>query len=123
MDGTNDWECVMLGLTGGGSDPHFSANVWLSNAVTHIWFPKQKSPSTPWEKELDSLVAAGVKLTDTAARKAVYDRIQAIVRTEQPFVYLGHPEALDAIRNKFGNVRPTPLGGVLHNIEEIFVRK
>lgn len=123
MDGINDWECVMLGLTGGGADPHFSANVWLSNAVTHAWFPKQRSPSTPWEKELDSLVAAGVKLTDTAARKAVYDRIQAIVRTEQPFVYLGHPEALDAIRNKFGNVRPTPLGGVLHNIEEIFVRK
>jgi peptide/nickel transport system substrate-binding protein len=123
LDGTNDWECVMLGLTGGGSDPHFSANVWMSNSVTHMWFPKQPSPSTPWEKELDSLVAAGVKLTDTAARKTVYDRIQAVVREEQPFVYLGHPEALDAIRTKFGNVRPTPLGGVLHNLDEIFVLK
>lgn len=123
LDGTNDWECVMLGLTGGGSDPHFSANVWLSGSVTHMWFPKQASPSTSWEKELDSLVAAGVKLSDTATRKVVYDRIQQIVRTEQPFVYLGHPEALDAIRTKFGNVVPTPLGGVLHNLDEIFVRK
>lgn len=123
LDATNDWECVMLGLTGGGSDPHFSANVWLSKSVTHMWFPKQASPSTPWEKELDSLVATGVKLSDTASRKVVYDRIQAVVRAEQPFVYLGHPEALDAIRTRFGNVRPTPLGGVLHNLDEIFVRK
>jgi len=123
LDATNDWECVMLGLTGGGSDPHFSANVWLSKSPTHMWFPKQSAPATPWEKELDSLVGTGVKLSDTASRKVVYDRIQAVVRAEQPFVYLGHPEALDAIRTKFGNVFPTPLGGVLHNLDEIFVRK
>jgi peptide/nickel transport system substrate-binding protein len=122
LDGTNDWECVMLGFSGGGSDPHFGANVWVSTGRTHQWFPRQKSPSTPWEKELDSLVAAGVKSTDTAARKKTYDRLQAVVREEQPLIFLGHYEALGAIRTKFGNVNPTPLGGILHNLDELFVR-
>lgn len=122
LDGTNDWECVMLGLTGGGSDPHFGANVWISSGRTHQWFPRQTSPSTPWEKELDSLVAAGVKSADTATRKRTYDRLQAVVREQQPMVYLGHSEALGAIRTKFANVHPTPLGGLLHNLDEIFVR-
>lgn len=123
LDGTNDWECVMLGLSGGGSDPHFGANVWISSGRTHMWFPRQKAPATAWEKELDSLVSAGVKQVDTASRKKTYDRLQEVVRAEQPFVYLGHPEAMGAIRNKFGNVAPTPLGGILHNLDEIFVRK
>jgi peptide/nickel transport system substrate-binding protein len=122
LDVAQDWECVLLGFTGGGADPHFSTNVWISSGHTHQWFPRQKSPSTPWEKELDSLVAAGVKSADTAVRKKAYDRLQEVVRTEQPLVYLGHPEALGAIRTKFANVRPTPLGGILHNLDEIFVR-
>ncbi len=122
LDNTNDWECVMLGLTGGGSDPHFGANVWISSGRTHMWYPKQPTPSTPWEKELDSLVSAGVKSVDTAARKKTYDRLQAVVRREQPFVYLGHYEAMGAVRTKFGNVAPTPLGGLWHNLDEFFVR-
>ena len=50
-------------------------------------------------------------------------RLQEIVREQQPFVYLGHPEYMTAVRNRFGNVDPTPLGGALHDIEEIFVKK
>ncbi len=123
LDNTHDWECVMLGLSGGGSDPHFGANVWISSGRTHMWFPRQKNPSTAWEKELDSLVAAGVKQVDTASRKKTYDRLQEVVRAEQPFVYLGHPEAMGAIRDKFGNVAPTPLGGILDNLDEIYLRK
>ena len=30
---------------------------------------------------------------------------------------------MTAFRNGFGNVDPTPLGGALHNIDRIFVRK
>jgi len=122
LDGSFDWDVVMLGLTG-GSEPHFGANVWLSSGRTHQWYPRQKSPSTPWERELDSLVSAGVRTVDTAQRKRAYDRLQEIVREQQPLVYLGHPEYMTAVRNRFGNVDPTPLGGALHDIELIFVKK
>jgi len=122
LDATYDWDVVMLGLTG-GSEPHFGANVWISSGRTHEWYPRQKTPSTPWERELDSLVSAGVRSVDTAVRKRAYDRLQAVVREEQPMVYLGHPEYMTAVRNRFGNVDPTPLGGALHDIEEIYVKK
>jgi peptide/nickel transport system substrate-binding protein len=122
LDASFDWDVVMLGLTG-GSEPHFGANVWLSSGRTHQWYPRQKSPSTVWEKELDSLVSAGVRTADTAARKRAYDRLQEVVRDQQPLVYLGHPEYMTAVRDRFGNVDPTPLGGALHDIELIFVKK
>ena len=123
LDASYDWDAILLGLTGGGSDPHFGANVWVSSGRTHQWYPRQSKPATTWEAELDSLVGAGVGTADTAARKRAYDRLQEVVREQQPFVYLGHPEAMTAFRNRFGNVMPTPLGGALHNIDRIFVRK
>jgi len=120
LDATFDWDAILLGLTGGGTDPHFGANVWISSGRTHQWNPRQKKPATSWEAELDSLVEAGVTTADTAARKRAYDRLQAVVHEQQPFIYLGHPEAMTAFRNGFGNVDPTPLGGALHNIDRIF---
>lgn len=122
LDATFDWDAILLGLTGGG-DPHFGANVWVSSGRTHMWFPKQKAPATAWEATLDSLVVAGVTTADTASRKRTYDRLQEVVRREQPYIYLGHPETMVAIRSRFGNIDPTVLGGALHNIDEIFVLK
>lgn len=123
LDATFDWDAILLGLTGGGADPHFGANVWISSGRTHQWYPKQAKPATAWEAELDSLVGAGVTTADTAARKRAYDRLQEIVHEQQPFIYLGHPEAMTAVRNRFGNIDPTVLGGALYNLDEIFVRK
>lgn len=120
LDASYDWDAILLGLSGGGTDPHFGANVWVSSGRTHQWYPRQPKPATPWEAQLDSLVEAGVGTADTAARKRAYDRLQAVVREQQPFVYLGHPVAMTAFRNGFGNVDPTPLGGALHNIDRIF---
>lgn len=123
LDATFDWDAILLGFSGGGADPHFGANVWISSGRTHQWFPRQKKPATAWEAELDSLVEAGVTTADTAARKRAYDRLQEVVAQQKPLIYLGHPEHMTAVRNKFGNVRPTVLGGPLHNLDEIFLRK
>ncbi|MEN9353545.1 MAG: hypothetical protein RL318_870 [Fibrobacterota bacterium] len=122
MDASFKWDAILLGLTGGGSDPHFGANVWISSGRTHIWFPRQKTPATPWEAELDRLVDQGVSTIDTAGRKKIYDRLQEIVRTEQPFVYLGHEEAIGAVKNRFENLKPTMLGGILNNFDSLRVR-
>lgn len=123
LDATFDWDAILLGFSGGGSDPHFGANVWVSSGRTHQWYPRQPKPATPWEAELDSLVGAGVTTADTAARKRAYDRLQQVVREQLPLVYLGHYEEMTAVRNRFGNIHPTPLGGSIHNIDRIFVRK
>lgn len=123
LDATFDWEATLLGLSGGGAEPHFGANVWVSSGRTHLWFPKQKKPATPWEATLDSLVIAGVTTADPASRKRAYDSLQAVVHRQQPYIYIGHPESMTGIRNRFGNIDPTVLGGALHNIDEIYVLK
>jgi peptide/nickel transport system substrate-binding protein len=119
---TYDWDALVFGFTG-ESEPHFGANVWLSNAPLHIWYPLQKSPLTTWEKRLDEIFTCGVSLTDKNERKKLYDEWQSIVADEAPLIHLVIPDRIVAVNNRLGNIKPTPLGGVLHNIEEIYVKK
>ena len=116
------WEGVILGLTG-GAEPHFGQNVWRSFGPLHMWYPKQEKPDTAWEAEVDDIFARASTLTDRAERKKLYDRWQALAAENLPFIYTVTPAVLVAVRNKFGNLCPTPLGGVFHNIEEIYVKE
>jgi peptide/nickel transport system substrate-binding protein len=86
-----------------------SANVFMSSGITHFWNPEQPSPGTPWEAAIDSLMRAQVTLSDPAARKAVFDRVQRIVTENAPMVYtVGRPGFI-AIRNRFTGLQPTVL--------------
>jgi peptide/nickel transport system substrate-binding protein len=86
----------------------------------HQWWPKEPKPETPWEAEIDQLWTRGAQEMDIAKRTAIYDRWQAIIAEEQPFIFTVVPDQLSAIRNRFGNIKPCSLGGVDWNIEEIF---
>ena len=114
------WDAILLGLTG-GPEPHFGQNVWKSSGQLHEWHPKQKSPATPEEAEVDRIYAEGVQELDPDKRKVLYDRWQVIAAEQQWMIYTVSGAALTAVRNKFGNMRPTPLGGTLHNLDEIFI--
>jgi len=118
---TYDWDAVILGLTG-GIEPHFGKNVWASDGQLHLWWPKQKTPKTDWEKRVDDIFSAGVQELDPAKRKALYDEWQGIVADELPVIHTVLGANLFAIRNKFGNLHPTSYGGAFHNLEEIFIR-
>jgi len=120
LDKTFDWEAILLGLTG-GPEPHWGANVWKSSGRIHMWYPYQKSPATPWEARIDEIFTQGFQELDRAKRKKLYDEWQAIVAEQQPYVYTAVTERLTALRSKFGNIFPAPIGGVLHNTEEIFL--
>ncbi|HZI32527.1 MAG TPA: ABC transporter substrate-binding protein, partial [Candidatus Binatia bacterium] len=43
---TYDYDCILMGLAGGSTDPSSSMNVLKSSAYTQDWFPLQKTPST-----------------------------------------------------------------------------
>jgi peptide/nickel transport system substrate-binding protein len=118
-----EWEAVLLGLTGGGYDPHFSVNIWMSSAGLHMWYPNQKSPATDWEARVDEIFRDGVKELDEAKRKELYDEFQMIISEQVPVLYTVLNARLFAVRNKFGNLKPTNYGGALHNLEEIYIKK
>lgn len=122
---TYEWDMVVMGLTGSPLEPNGGKNVWLSNGALHMY--NQRKPAEagvnllPWEKELDYLFEKGATALSFEDRKKYYDRYQEIIYNEKPMIYLYSPVRISAIRNKFKNVYPTSLGGIIHNIEEIYI--
>ena len=115
-----DWDTIILGLTG-GVEPHFGNNVWQSSGQLHLWNPKQAKPATAWEARLDEIFNEGVQELDEAKRKILYDEYQVIAAQQLPVIYTVLEANLFAVRQKFGNLKPSALAGVFHNLEEIYV--
>ena len=124
INGTFDYECALMGLGGGGSDPGSQMNVLRSSEELHQWFPFQKTPSTEWEARIDSLMDAQMRTLDYAARKKAFDEVQAILGEEQPMIYTVSPFVAGAIRPGVGNLRPATasLYHLTWNIEELFLK-
>jgi len=116
-----DWQAMILGFTG-GIEPNDGKNVWMSAGNLHQWDPYQTpgKPNRDWEAKIDDLFRKGAQEMDETKRKAIYADFQKIVGEEQPMIYTVVPDALSALRNKYGNVKPSSLGGVTWNIEEIY---
>lgn len=124
---TLDWDMVIMGFTGSPLEPNGGKNVWLSDGTLHIFNQRlekdMNSPRYDFEKRLDYLYTQGALATKFEDRKKYYDEYQAIVYDEKPLIYIYSPIRIVALRNKFKNIYPTSLGGVTHNIEEIFTER
>lgn len=107
---TFDWEAVVLGFTG-GAEPYVGRNIWSSTGISHVWYPQQAKPATPWEKEVDEIFDKAATEPDTEKRKALYNRWQEIMYEQQPFVFLVTEDALTAVSNRITGPRPQPLAG------------
>jgi peptide/nickel transport system substrate-binding protein len=103
---TFEYECALMGLGGGGSDPGSQVNVLRSSEELHQWFPFQKTPSTDWEARIDTLMDAQMRTLDFAQRKKLFDEVQVILAEEQPMIYTVAPYAAAAVRADVGNLRP-----------------
>jgi peptide/nickel transport system substrate-binding protein len=117
-----DFDAVLLGLTG-SIDPHFGINVWHSSGSLHMWYPRQKKPSTDWEAKTDSLFEAGVKELDIEKRKTIYNEWQRITAENLPLIYTVTSEQIYCIQNRFGNLNPSVAGGLLHNLIYMYIKK
>lgn len=117
-----DWEMMLMGMTG-GMEPHFGANVWLSNGPFHMWHPRQHSPQRSWEQRIDEIFNEAVSIIDKEKRKELYDEWQMIVSDELPVIVTVVPLNIVAVNNRLGNISPSSYGGVLHTIEEIYIKK
>ena len=119
-----DWDMVIMGFTGSPLEPNGGKNVWLSDGTLHIFNQRLErdanSPRYTFEKRIDYLYTQGALATKFEDRKKYYDEYQAIVYNEKPLIYIYSPIRIVALRKKFKNIYPTSLGGVTHNIEEIW---
>ncbi len=122
-----DWDMVIMGFTGSPLEPNGGKNVWLSDGTLHIFNQRLErdanSPRYAFEKRIDYLYTQGALATKFEDRKKYYDEYQAIVYDEKPLIYIYSPIRIVALRKKFKNIYPTSLGGVTHNIEEIYQQR
>ncbi len=130
LDNTYNWDAMVIGLTG-SDDPHLGAQVWMSTARTHQWYPCEKHPSEPWEARVDTIFTKAATLTDKSARKVLYDEWQALYSENLPYIEMPAPYRLFAVRNRFANVCPVPIAEAVYfqkrkffwNIENVFVKQ
>jgi peptide/nickel transport system substrate-binding protein len=108
MTRTLNYEACLLGLVNVDPDPSELMNILLSSASNHPWNPSQKTPETAWEAEIDRLMLAQAATADYRARKKNFDRVQDILREQEPIIYLLHPNALAAVSKQVNGVKPSP---------------
>jgi peptide/nickel transport system substrate-binding protein len=99
-----DWDCVMIGLTG-GQFPLTGENVYPSSGNLHLWHPKQAEPATKWEEAVDKLFKMAKYEPDFEKRKKYTNEMFSIMYEEMPFIPLVRKYSFLAIYNKFGNVK------------------
>lgn len=115
-----NYEACLLGFTNVDQDPNGQMNVWLSSGATHAWSPNQAKPETAWEAEIDKLMKAQARTGVLAKRKEMFDRVQAIVHEQAPFLYLVHKNVLTAVHPSVRNSLVTVLfPHVFSNAEQI----
>jgi peptide/nickel transport system substrate-binding protein len=119
---THDYEAAVLGLGAGDVDPSAEMNVWMSSGNDHVWDLGETHPSTSWEAEIDRLMQAQLSAIKFEKRKALYDRVQAILAEEQPIICLGSPDVLVGAKNDVANFKPAALDPhTLWNSPELFL--
>ncbi|HVN19727.1 MAG TPA: ABC transporter substrate-binding protein [Terriglobales bacterium] len=103
---TFNYEAALLGMTNMELDPNTQMNIWLSSSDEHQWNPRQKSPATPWEAEIDRLMRLQASTLNDARRKQMFDRVQEIVVEQAPFIYLVNKDTLVGVAPTLVGVTP-----------------
>lgn len=109
LDSTFDWDCVLIGFTG-GIEPNNGANFYRSSGNLHIWNPAQPRPATPWEAEIDRLLNQGAAEMEIHKRAPYYWRIQQILHDRLPIIETVRQQRYDAYEDSLANYNPTVWG-------------
>jgi peptide/nickel transport system substrate-binding protein len=115
-----NYEACLLGLVNTDLDPNSQMNVWLSSAENHQWNPRQKTPETTWEAELDKLMRAQASAMNPNKRKQYFDKVQEIAWDQEPFLYLVNRDSLSAVSPSLLNAHPVVLTPQVYwNIDQL----
>ena len=124
LDNTLDWDCILLGLTG-GNEPNNGANVWYPDGDLHMFNQYKKDLEgwkvADWEKQIGQLYIKAARELDEEKRKEIYAEVQALVSEQVPFIYLVNPLSLGAVRNHIKPIEYSALGGAFWNLEELTI--
>ena len=121
IDGSYDYDAAMMGFTGGG-DPTGGKAIYRSDGFLHIWNPRQEKPATAWEARVDDLIDTQETSLDENLRIEKIAEMQKIFAEELPLIFLTTPLSYSGIQKKWQNVKVPPIGSVIWNLEELFIK-
>ena len=82
-----------------------------------------KGAATPWEAEIDKLMQTQALAMDPAIRKRAFDRVQAIVAEQAPFIYLIHRNSMVGVSPRLRGVQPALLRPqLLWNVPRLYLQ-
>ena len=85
------FEAIYFGLNASDLDPALNRDFWLSSGAAHIWNIGQVTPATPWEAEIDALIARQASATDPAERRRIFAEVQRVFGEQVPVLYFAAP--------------------------------
>ena len=103
------YDAAYYAVSASDTDPSANLDYWLSSGSFHLWHPKQKTPATPWEAEIDALMHELTGLTDQRERQARFARVQQIIATELPTISFAAPSLVTATSTRVDGVEPSPI--------------
>jgi peptide/nickel transport system substrate-binding protein len=100
------YDAAYFAISAGDTDPSTNLDYWLSSGSFHVWHPRQKTPATPWEAEIDRLMHELTGMTDTRERRARFERVQQILVTELPTISFAAPSLVTATSTRIQGLEP-----------------
>jgi peptide/nickel transport system substrate-binding protein len=103
-----DYDAVYFLFYQSDTDPALNLDYWLSSGNSRVWNLGQQSPATTWERQIDELMAKQAGTADRAARKKLFDDVQAIFARHLPIVHFAAPRIFVAASTRVVNLTPAP---------------
>ena len=104
--GGKPYDAVNVGLIPSDTDPALILDFWLSSGGSHLWNPEQKSPATPWERQIDQLMARQAAALDPGERRTLFTEAQKVFSDHAPMLYFAAPRIYVATSARVLNVDP-----------------
>ena len=102
-----DYDAIYQHLVPTDTDPASNLDWWLSRGSMHMWHPAQKAPATPWEAEIDRLMAKQATTLDPEERRRQFTDVQKIFLANNPVIYFVAPRMYYAHSTRLRGVVPS----------------
>ncbi|HVB37333.1 MAG TPA: hypothetical protein VND92_02310, partial [Vicinamibacterales bacterium] len=103
---SGNYDAVYFSVYETDTDPALNLDFWLSSGSAHLWDIGEKTPATPWEAQVDDLMARQIAAPDLAVRQSLFDQVQKIFSEHLPVLRFVAPRIYAAMSTRV--VRATP---------------
>jgi peptide/nickel transport system substrate-binding protein len=115
-----DYDAIYFGMQASATDPSLNPQFWRSSGDFHLWNPRQRSPATAWEKEIDRLFEEQSVASHLADRQRLMSEAERILADELPAIYFAAPKVMLAVSRRVVNPQPVaPLPQLLWSADTL----